>query len=89
MSQYNVCVCIANLFERRRMDYVELVKNEADATDIQRFLVDGDVTAITVRVPKNLRDAAKSAASLKGMGFSAFIRMCLIEELCEIAKAEK
>ena len=71
------------------MDYVELVKNEADATDIQRFLVDGDVTAITVRVPKNLRDAAKSAASLKGMGFSAFIRMCLIEELCEIAKAEK
>ena len=63
------------------MDYAELVKNNACATDIQKYLAKGDITAITVRIPKNLRDAAKEAASMRGMAFSAFVRMCLIEEL--------
>lgn len=63
------------------MDYAELIKNDACPTDIQRYLAEGDATAITVRIPKNLRDAAKEAAAMRGMGFSAFVRMSLIEEL--------
>lgn len=63
------------------MDYAELVKSEACQTDIQQYLVDGETTAITIRLPKNLRDAAKEAAAMRGMGFSTFVRMCLIEEL--------
>ena len=63
------------------MDYAELVKNNACPTDIQKYLAEGDITAITLRIPKNLRDAAKEAASMRGMAFSAFVRMCLIEEL--------
>ena len=41
----------------------------------------GDMAAITIRIPKNLRDAGKEAAALKGVSFSAFIRMCMIQEL--------
>lgn len=67
--------------ERVKMDYAELVKSEACQTDIQQYLADGDTTAITIRLPKNLRDAAKEAAAMRGMGFSTFVRMCLIEEL--------
>ena len=63
------------------MDYAELVKNNTCPTDIQKYLAEGDITAITLRIPKNLRDAAKEAASMRGMAFSAFVRMCLIEEL--------
>ena len=62
------------------MDYAELIKNDACATDIQRYLVEGEMTAITIRIPKSLRDAAKEASSMRGMGFSAFLRMCMIEE---------
>lgn len=63
------------------MDYADLIKTEACSTDIQKYLAEGDATAITVRIPKNLRDAAKEAAAMRGMGFSTFVRMCLIEEL--------
>lgn len=63
------------------MDYAELLKSDADTTDVQRYLADGEATAITIRIPKNLRDAAKEAAAMRGMGFSAFLRMCMIEEL--------
>lgn len=69
------------LAERVDMDYAELVKSEACQTDIQQYLADGETTAITIRLPKNLRDAAKEAAAMRGMGFSTFVRMCLIEEL--------
>lgn len=63
------------------MDYAELLKNDACATDMQKYLAEGDMTAITIRIPKNLRDAAKEAAAMRGMGFSAFLRMCMIKEL--------
>lgn len=74
------CKMIANVLGWI-VDYVELIKNDACATDIQKYLAEGDVTAITIRIPKNLRDAAKEAASMRGMAFSAFVRMCMIEEL--------
>ena len=63
------------------MDYAELVKNDACPTEIQQYLAQGEQTAFTVRIPKNLLYAAKEAASMKGMAFSAFVRMSLIEEL--------
>lgn len=63
------------------MDYAELIKNDACPTDIQQYLAEGDATAVTVRISKNLRDAAREAAAMRGMGFSTFVRMCLIEEL--------
>lgn len=63
------------------MDYAELIKNETCSTDIQKYLAEGDATAITVRIPRNLRNAAKEAAAMRGMGFSTFVRMSLIEEL--------
>lgn len=44
------------------MDCSELVKNDACPTDIQKYLAEGDATAITVRIPRNLRDAAKETA---------------------------
>ena len=54
------------------MDYPELIKNNASPTEIQKYLVDGEMAAITIRIPKNLRDSAKEAAALKGMSFSAW-----------------
>lgn len=63
------------------MGYTELIKANARPTDIQQYLADGEPTAISIRLPKNLRDAAKEAGAMRGMGFSTFVRMCLIEEL--------
>ena len=63
------------------MKYSNLVENGATDTEKQEFLVGGDMAAITIRIPKNLRDVGKEAAALKGMSFSASICMCMIEEL--------
>lgn len=68
------------------MGYKELIKSGADATDIQQHLVEGDMTAITIRLPKNLRDAAKEAAALRGMSFSTLVRECMIKELSKMEK---
>ncbi len=68
------------------MGYKELIKSGADVTDIQQYLVDGEMTAITIRVPKNLRDSAKEVAELHGMSFSTLIRKCMIDELSKIEK---
>lgn len=63
------------------MKYSELVEN--GATDAQRrdFLAVGDPTPVTLRVPKNLKDAAAEAARLRGVSFSAYIRNCIMNEL--------
>ena len=63
------------------MSYSDLIRNEANPTDIREYLVSGEQTAITVRIPDTLRDAAKEAAALKGTSFSALVRECLIKEL--------
>ena len=63
------------------MDYAQLLKANADATDIQKYLVDGETVAVTIRIPKNLRDSAKDEASRRGTNFSALVRECMIEEL--------
>ena len=68
------------------MKYSDLLNKQPSETDIQKFLADGAQTAITIRIPKNLKDAAFEAAELKGMSFSAYIRNCLIADLAKGAK---
>jgi predicted DNA binding CopG/RHH family protein len=63
------------------MDYAQLLKSNADATDIQKYLIGGETVAVTIRIPKNLRDSAKDEASRRGSNFSALVRECMIEEL--------
>lgn len=70
------------------MKYSEVMESGAKETEVQAFLVDGDTVPMTIRIPINLRDSAKEAASLRGMSLSAFVRMCMIGELskpCERA----
>ncbi|WP_249113763.1 hypothetical protein [Atopobium sp. oral taxon 416] len=63
------------------MNYSELVEGGASETQIQGFLAEGDQTAVTFRVPKNLKEAATETARLRGVSFSAFLRSCVINEL--------
>lgn len=63
------------------MKYSDLLSKSPSETEIQKHLADGDQTAITIRIPKNLKEAAVEAAELKGMSFSAYIRNCLIADL--------
>ena len=65
------------------MKYSELVDSGATATEIQTYLVGSENVPVTLRLPRNLRDAAKEAAALKGMSLTSFVKMCLIEKLSE------
>ena len=64
-----------------RVKYSELVEGNTTLTEKQEFLTGGEMTAITIRIPKNLKDAAAERAALKGISFSAYARMCMIAEL--------
>lgn len=65
------------------MRYNELIERNACEFEVREFLSSGAMTAITIRIPKNLKDAAVESAAGKGMSFSAFIRMCMMEELAK------
>ena len=65
------------------MKYSELVDSGATATEIQTYLVGSENVPVTMRIPRNLRDAAKEAAALKGMSLTSFVTMCLSEKLSE------
>ncbi len=65
------------------MKYSDLVESGATETKRQDFLAEGDPTPITLRVPRNLKDAAVEAARLRGVSFSAVVRSCVINELTE------
>lgn len=75
--------CIAHCKQEvmNPMKYGELIGRNASEFEVREFLTDGDMTAITIRIPKNLKDAAVESAAGRGMSFSAFIRMCMMEEL--------
>ncbi|NLH90995.1 MAG: hypothetical protein GX481_00760 [Atopobium sp.] len=47
------------------------------------YLSEGEPTPITLRVPRNLKDATAETARLRGISFFAFIRSCIINELSE------
>lgn len=63
------------------MKYPELIHSGASWTELQEQLVGGEMTTITMRIPKNLKEAGVEAARLRGVSFSAFIRSCIIDEL--------
>lgn len=65
------------------MKYSELLDSGAAPGELQSYLVDGNVVPVSMRIPENLRDAAKEAAELSGMSFTSFVKMCLIERLSE------
>lgn len=63
------------------MDYADMLRDGASHTEMRECLVGREMAAVTIRIPRNLRDSAKKAASLRGTSFSALIRECMIEEL--------
>ncbi|MGO5474726.1 hypothetical protein [Parafannyhessea sp. LCP19S3_B1] len=63
------------------MKYSDLVEDGANDNKKQEFLAGDGMASITIRIPKNLRDAGKEAATLRGVSFSAFICVCMIDEL--------
>lgn len=63
------------------MGYSDLIEKGASRQELKEFFTGGGQTAITIRIPANLRDAFKEEAELRGMNFSAFLRMCMIQEL--------
>ena len=65
------------------MKYSELLDSGAAPGELQAFLVSGDVVPVSMRIPENLRDAAKEAAELSGMSFTSYVKMCLIDRLAE------
>lgn len=78
---YNVFTLYLLKRQVYRVKYSELVNSIATETELQEQLVGGDMTTITMRIPRNLKEAGAEVASLRGISFSAFIRMCMIEEL--------
>lgn len=65
------------------MGYADMIRNDANPIEIKEYLVSGEQTAITIRIPDTLRDAAKEAAVLKGTSLSALVRESLIKELTD------
>lgn len=65
------------------MGYTEMLRDGSSTTEMREYVVGGETTAVTIRIPRNLRDSAKKAAELRGTSFSALIRECLIDELTE------
>ncbi len=67
----------------RAMTYRDLVRNGTAEEDLRRHLASGDMEATTIRIPRNLKDAITEEADLKGISFSAQLRMCAIDALVE------
>ena len=65
------------------MSYSELVESGATKKQRQAYLTDGEMEVVSIRVPKNLKDAATEIANLQGIGFSAYARMCILEAVVE------
>jgi len=63
------------------MEYTELLDSGATPSEIQAYLVDSELVPVTIRIPRTLRDSAKEAASLMGMTYTSFVKMCMIEKL--------
>ena len=68
------------------MKYADLIDGHATPSELKAFLVDGKNVAVTVRIPENLRDAAKDAAALSGVSFTSLVKMSLIEYLSKEAR---
>lgn len=63
------------------MKYADLIDGNATESELKGYLVEGSNVAVTVRIPKNMRDVAKEAAELSGVSFTSLVKMSLIEYL--------
>lgn len=63
------------------MKYTDLLEGKATESEMREFLAAGEMTPITFRIPRNLKESAQEVARNKGMSFSAFVRMCMMQEL--------
>ncbi len=65
------------------MKYADLIDGNVTKSELKTYLVEGENVAVTVRIPKNMRDIAKQAAELSGVSFTSLVKMSLIEHLAE------
>ena len=65
------------------MNYAGLIDGNITESELKAYLVEGENVAVTVRIPKNMRDVAKQAAELSGVSFTSLVKMSLIEHLAE------
>ena len=65
------------------MRYADLIDGNVTKSELKTYLVRGENVAVTVRIPKNMRDIAKQAAELSGVSFTSLVKMSLIEHLAE------
>lgn len=65
------------------MDYADLIDGNITVSQLKAHLVEGENVAVTVRIPKNMRDVAKQAAELSGVSFTSLVKMSLIEHLAK------
>jgi uncharacterized protein (DUF1778 family) len=63
--------------------YADLIDGNVTESELKAYLVEGENVAVTVRIPKNMRDVAKQAAELTGVSFTSLVKMSLIEHLTE------
>lgn len=63
------------------MNYADLIDGNITESELKAHLVEGENVAVTVRIPKNMRDMAKQAAELSGVSFTSLVKMSLIEHL--------
>lgn len=52
------------------MRYADLIDGNVTESELKAYLVEGENVAVTVRIPKNMRDVAKRAAELTGVSFT-------------------
>lgn len=52
------------------MRYADLIDRNVTESEPKAYLVEGENVAVTVRMPKNMRDVAKQAAELTDVSFT-------------------
>lgn len=75
--------CIASCKQGGTVKYADLIDGNVTKSELKTYLVGGENVAVTVRIPKNMRDIAKQAAELSGVSFTSLVKMSLIEHLVE------
>lgn len=75
--------CIALCKQGGTVRYADLIDGNVTKSELKTYLVGGENVAVTVRIPKNMRDIAKQAAELSGVSFTSLVKMSLIEHLAE------
>ena len=71
------------------MSYKSLLHSGAGSVELAQYVTSGDMVPLTIRIPVNLKEAAKDFAQMRGMSLSALVRHCLINELIDEVNTKK